>query len=267
MAHTMAKTTFRIATINVHGFINPRTNRNNAYDLASLLEPHKIDLLAIEEARNDESLKAFQEKLSLTNVIFGRSYTSSDGNAVLSRYAFAEHHNQISDHHCRGGTRAMIQFQLQGDHPFIQNRKFAVTHLDHINEDDRVVQMTTFGPHRHNIHVLMGDMNAVTREDYSDRYYQDVVYQKRQQARWELPRFNLTRMITDSYGYRDAFREANPQLKDEQVATCPYGTRIDYIFYRPIEHDHWSVRQCVLLDTLRFTDHRAVLAEFEASSK
>ncbi|CAF4923180.1 unnamed protein product, partial [Rotaria sp. Silwood1] len=157
--------------------------------------------------------------------------------------------------------------RLGGNHPFVQNRRFAVTHLDHTNEDDRIVQMTSFAPHRKNINILMGDMNAVTHEDYSDNYYQQIVFSKRKQARWELPRFDLTRLITTSFAFQDAFRQANPELKDEQVATCPYGTRIDYIFWRPLINDEWVLKDCSLVDTKQTTDHQAVMAIFEHQQK
>ncbi|CAF3022436.1 unnamed protein product [Rotaria sp. Silwood2] len=175
--------------------------------------------------------------------------------------------NVIADHRCRGGTRAMLQFNLGGNHPFVENRRFAVTHLDHINEDDRIVQMTSFAPHHKNVSILMGDMNAVTREDYSDDYYQHIVFDKRKEARWELPRFDLTRLITTSFGFQDAFRQANPELKDEQVATCPYGTRIDYIFWRPLINDDWVLKDCSLVDTKQATDHQAAMAIFECRQK
>jgi exonuclease III len=115
------------------------------------------------------------------------------------------------------------------DHSFIQNRLFAVTHLDHLDEDNRLKQIKEFNPYQLNIDILMGDINALTRDDYSQFYYRDIVAGKRQQSGWEKPRFDLTKLIRDKWNYQDAFKLINPQLKDEQVATCDYGTRIDYI--------------------------------------
>lgn len=264
MAQTPTKSTFRIATINVHSFNNPWTRRDNAKDLAHLLKPFDLDLIALEEAYQGNSLNTFQQHLSLQHVIFGRSYTSAEGNAVISRYPFSQHENYISTHHARGGDRSILRFQLESDdHSFVHNRKFAVTHLDHMNEDDRLAQMTTFAPHEIDTNILMGDMNAVTREDYSDRYYKDIVYGKRKKTGWELPRFDLIRLITNSYGFRDAFREMNPTANDQHVATCPYGTRIDYIFFRPVADECWMLKQCFMVDTLQYTDHQAVYATFE----
>lgn len=266
MAQAAEKNVFRIATINVHSFRNPWKAETNAKDLANLLKPLDLDLVAVEEANNSKSLEIFQHHLALRHVIFGESYAAWEGNAVISRYPFRSHEHHMADHRCRGGMRSILRFQLEGDHPFLPDRNFAVTHLDYLNEDDRLAQMSTFAPHRTNTNILMGDMNAITREDYSDQYYREIVYGKREETRWELPRFDLIRSITETFGFRDAFREMNPDAKDELVATCPYGTRIDYIFYRPIVDDSWTLRRCSLVDTLRYTDHKAVLAEFQTQN-
>lgn len=264
MAEKSTRTIFRIATINVHSFNSPQTKRRNAEDLANLLKPFDFDLIALEEACEGPHLSKFQQHLSLQHVIFGRSYTSYDGNAVISRYPFSQHENYLSNHRARGGNRSILRFQLQSDdHSFVHNRNFAVTHLDHLNEDDRLAQMVTFAPLQMNTHILMGDMNAITREDYTDQYFKETVYGKRKQTGWELPRFDLTHLITKTYGFRDAFREMNSNAKDQDAATCPYGTRIDYIFFRPIADDHWLLRQCFIVDTLKYTDHKAVFATFE----
>jgi len=168
---------------------------------------------------------------------------------------------------CKGGTRSILQCSLDSDHPFIQNRLFAVTHLDHINEDDRLKQMKEFNPYKKNIDILMGDMNSLTRDDYSDNYYRHTVFGKREKSGWEKPRFDLTKLITDEWDYQDAFKLINPQVKDEQIATCDYGTRIDYIYVHPRLNDQWTLTKCQIIDTKGATDHNAVLAEFTQKSK
>ncbi|CAF5147233.1 unnamed protein product, partial [Rotaria sp. Silwood1] len=52
-------------------------------------------------------------------------------------------------------------------------------------------------------------------------------------------------------------------LKNEQVSTCSYGTRIDYIYLRPRNDDQWILTKCSIIDTQGVTDHNAVFAEFE----
>ncbi len=43
--------------------------------------------------------------------------------------------------------------------------------------------------------------------------------------------------ITDEWGYQDAFKLINTEKKNEQVVTCDYGTRIDYIYVHPRVND------------------------------
>ncbi|CAF4072687.1 unnamed protein product [Adineta steineri] len=106
-------------------------------------------------------------------------------------------------------------------------------------------------------------MNALTREDYSDNYYQDIVVAKRKKSNWETPHFDLTQLITHEWNYQDAFKTINPTFQDEQIATCSYGTRIDYIYIHPRINNHWSLTSCSIIDTKGATDHNIVFAEFK----
>ncbi|CAF1253173.1 unnamed protein product [Rotaria sordida] len=60
----------------------------------------------------------------------------------------------------------------------IENVTFAVTHFDYLDEDDRLKQIKEFNSYEHNIDILMGDMYALTREDYSDDYYRNIVVER-----------------------------------------------------------------------------------------
>ena len=59
----------------------------------------------------------------------------------------------------------MPKCRLDGDYQFLKDRIFAVTYLDHLNEDDRLNQIKEFNPSEQNINVL-------TRRDSSKYYYQ-----------------------------------------------------------------------------------------------
>ena len=262
MASRAAVTTFRLATINVHGFKNASTHQDNVDDLVAILNPLNLDFLAVEEVHNNQSWSNFCQQLSFKYFAFGASYGESYGNGLASRYPINSSSSQRASFSCAGGTRALLQCRLDGDHPFISNRLFGVTHLDHINEDNRLKQIKEFKPHKQNIDILIGDMNALTREDYSDNYYREIVAGKRERSRWERPRFDLTKLITDEWKYQDAFKFFNPQFKDEQIVTCDYGTRIDYIYIHPRVLDQWTLTKCEIIDTKGATDHNAVLAEF-----
>jgi exonuclease III len=260
-------TKFRIGTVNVHSFRSPFSRKSNAKVLASILAPYNLDVLAVEEMRNDSNWTSLHEQLSLNYSIVGLSGGLSFGNAIASRHPIIDYSNKISEHEYVGGTRAMLQCRFGGDHPFIKNRRFAVTHLDHFDEGDRLMQINEFAPYNHNINILVGDMNALTQNDYSDKYLRDIITVKREQNGWEKPRFELTELLTTTWGFQDAFRSINSELKDARVVTCPYGTRIDYIYHHPLRNDEWKLTECFIVDTRRSTDHNAVIATFELKPK
>ena len=258
---------FRICTINVHSFHHPSIVRSNAQELASILAPLNLDVLATVEVTNSDDWKLMCDHLSLSHTAFGASHGLRYGNAIASRHPIVEHTNTKVTAVGEGGNRAMLRCRLGGEHPFVRGRTFAVTHLDHLDEDERLTQIGEMSPHRHDVNVLVGDMNALTRDDYSDQYFQNTVAGKREKTGWERPRFELTEQLVRTWGYQDAFRQINPTLKDANVATCPYGTRIDYIFLRALENDDFKLTECFIVDTHSATDHQAVVATFEQKSK
>jgi endonuclease/exonuclease/phosphatase family metal-dependent hydrolase len=255
--------TFRLATLNVHSFHCPTNYDTNISDLVSILGPLNLDLIAVQEMQNDDKWEKFCQRLSLPNFIHGQCRGDYFANGIASNHPIVSHSNQSDHFSYPGGTRTLLQCRLGGDHPFVVDRLFAVTHLDHMNEDNRLEQIQYFKSHTENIDILMGDMNALTRDDYSENYYTNIVAGKRERSNWEKPRFELTDLITKQWNYQDAFKLINPQVKDEQVGTCVYGTRIDYIYLRPRNNDQWRLTQCSIIDTKGATDHNAVFAEFK----
>jgi endonuclease/exonuclease/phosphatase family metal-dependent hydrolase len=254
--------TLRLATLNVHSFRSTSNYDSNISELVSILEPFNLDLIAVQEIQNNDKWTKFCSRLGLSHSIYGKCNGDSFGNGIASRYPILSHTNQIS-FACPGERRSLLQCRLDNDHPLIQNRIFAVTHLDHLDEGDRLEQLKEFNPYKENIDILMGDMNALTKDDYSDDYYQNAIVKIREQNRWEKPRFDLTKLITDEWGYQDAFKLINPEKQNEEVATCDYRTRIDYIYVHLRINDQWKLTKCSIIDTKKATDHMGVFAEFE----
>jgi endonuclease/exonuclease/phosphatase family metal-dependent hydrolase len=254
---------FRLATINVHSFDNRTEHRENINDLAAILNPLDLDLLAVQEVVNDENWVHFCELLSLPYFVFDASDEDYFGNGIASRYPIQSHSNQLANIYCPGHRRSLLQCRLDGDHPFISDRIFAVTHLDHLKENTRLSQIKEFDPYNENIDILMGDMNALTRDDYSENYFRNIVRQKRIKSRWEKPYYDLVKLLTRECKYEDAFKLINPELKDEEVATCRFGTRVDYIYVHPRVNNQWIIKDCSIIHTQPVTDHNAILAVFE----
>jgi len=253
---------FRLATINVHSFQNVLF-KNNVQELVSILKPLHLDFLAVQEVHNDHNWPTFCRNLGLNYFIFDANYGNYLGNGIASRHPIIFQHAQSINFPSPGGKRSILECRLGGDHPFVEDRLFAVTHLDHIDEDARLRQIHYFQPQKESVDILIGDMNALTRDDYSDKYYENIVFGRREKSGWEKPRFELTDLITNQWNYQDAFKLINSQAKDGQVVTCEYGTRIDYIYLLPRTNDQWKLTQCSIIDTKGATDHNIVFAEFQ----
>ncbi|CAF2587268.1 unnamed protein product [Rotaria sp. Silwood2] len=256
-------TTFRLATINVHHFADPLTYENNVERLVTILKPYNFDLIAVQEANDDEKWSKFCNLLGLNHFIYGPCQKHILGNGIASRYPIKSYSNQQTSCFCSGGKRSLLQCCLYSDHPFVKDRIFAVTHLDYLNENNRLQQIKEFDPLKKNIDILMGDMNSLTRDDYSNNYYEKNVLELRKQSNWEKPYFDVTQLITNQWSFKDALKQINPNLKDEQIATCRYQTRIDYIYLRPRINDSWILKDCSIINTQNATDHNAVFAIFE----
>ena len=259
MASSEKLRTFRLATINVHTFRRPSNREINIESLVKILKPFDLNFIAVQEVHNKYRWKKFSQDLSLPHSAYGTYSDNIAHNAIASTYPITSFANQPSTLLCQGGTRYFLQCSLDGFDDLI----FGTTHLDHMDEENRLIQMKEFDPKKQNVDILMGDMNALTREDYSDQYYQKKVVETRETFRWEKPRFDLTKLITEEWGYRDAFRSFNSQLKDKEVSTCRYGTRIDYIYIHPRISNRCKLTRCEILDTKAATDHSIVFAELE----
>ncbi|CAF3788702.1 unnamed protein product [Rotaria sp. Silwood1] len=193
-------TTFRLAKINVHSFCRLPSFSSNVSELISILEPFNLDIIAVQEVQNNDKWKEFYQRLSLPFSVYGPS-NGTCCNGIASRYPIRCYSVQETSFCCIGGYRSILQCCLDT----IENVTFAVTHLDYLDEDDQLKQIKEFNPYEHNIEILMGDMNALTREDYSDDYYHNIVVERREKSNWEKPRFELTQLITHERNYQDAF--------------------------------------------------------------
>ena len=258
--------TFRLATLNIHQFNRPGDFNSNFDDLIKLLRPLHLDLLAVQETLSNSQWGNFCQRLSLPHHIYGRCSDYHYGNGIASRFPIVEHSNEQRSFDTFGEVRSMLNCTLDGDqHPFLRDRRFAVTHLDHRDENARLDQLRRFDPLAKNVDVLMGDFNALTRDDYTNEYFQKQIVEVRKASHWEAAHFDVTDLVRRTWGYQDALTMLHPRMKDEQLSTCRFHTRIDYIYLRPRANDQWRLRECFIHDTGGATDHQAVVATFELS--
>jgi hypothetical protein len=92
-------------------------------------------------------------------------------------------------------------------------------------------------------HLLLGDLNALHRADYTSERWQEI-HDVRAAGSWELPRTSLTNWLLSpgaatggdggsvsegGAGYVDARVCGTARVDTAVEPTCHYGTRIDYI--------------------------------------
>lgn len=184
----------KIATYNIHGW-RTATDEPNLDLIAQLLRDIDADIVALNEVfyprqvagSSEPALSALAERLGM-HYVFGpclrwpaQNNMPADayGNALLSRHpiiASAAHHLTpkeaaqqaiLADKEQRGLLEARIL--LPDDSTFT----VYVTHLDHTDEEARLVQLRSLRTwtvrDRSRPHVVMGDFNAVSPWDLSER--------------------------------------------------------------------------------------------------
>lgn len=303
----------RIVTYNVRRFAHGK-GRQDTVDLVlkRLVELSPISLLALNEvdvALRPHALSQLQDVLGLEHVaFFGHAGPSNNyGNAILSREPFVQ--DSVRQTHLRGGK---VVLDKDGrEHRIVRGLQtvrttlggvaatVAVTHLDHMDEAERVTQMSHAlscideAQASEDCTLLLGDMNALRRTDYSStEWAAHVAYNSgngwKPPSDSEEPNNSLGLLF--GAGFRDCVRTAMgvspPQVRggDEHVRwTAPPWTahvhtagapryRIDYIFARsptPKLAFGQPVLKCVRAQTLNTTDdggassdHCPVVADF-----
>lgn len=124
-------------------------------------------------------------------------------------------------------------------------QKFAVltTHWDHLAEDERLKQALSaieLAPHLTGglPHILIGDLNAMKRSDYTDAE-RDALEARNRQRGWKMPEDSTALRALEAAGYADVLEQRFPYIKQmdqlsgsSSVWTMPgeVPTRIDYAF-------------------------------------
>ena len=75
-------------------------------------------------------------------------------NDIASRYPIVAPFTAANSS-CIDELTSLLQCSLDDDHPFIQNRLFVLTHLDHLDEDDRLKKIKEFDPYKRNIDIFI----------------------------------------------------------------------------------------------------------------
>jgi len=112
--------------------------------------------------------------------------------------------------------------------------------------------------------IWAGDTNALTRDDYSEREWDEVAAVREKNA-WEAPKVELTEKIRGR-GFVDCWQEAGLSGRQGPLSTCRFATRIDLVF---VSKDLLAPDKLVSVSTLddKASDHNLVTATFSVKRK
>lgn len=222
-----------------------------------------MDIIGLQEVPGGQYLTKLNRLAQMLGMDFRFAESSAAwgllGNAVLSKYAFT---SSLSLQ-LLGGQRSCMKTRMD-----VLGKPLEVhtIHLAIESEQHRLFQIREAYPNgeaRETPHVLVGDLNAVSRSDYTPEGWKDME-SYRARIGFPAPRSDLTDFVFSELKYRDAWKEAGSSF-DKSIGTAPRGSFtsvVDYILlspslkewtvipgsYRIIHHEGLSDHNMVVVD-------------------
>jgi len=239
--------------------------QSNFKQIESLIKTLRPDIIVLNEVFGQGWLN-YVEKIAKHlgenySVYFGPTASPSYGNAFITNQKIVKSENftiELPRHEIRGCFRVVIRHPTKQG----QNISFYGTHLDHIFEETRMEQLKYLLEKVvcDEEHVILGDFNALKRQDYSDEYWEEI-FQVRKQNCWEVPPKTEVIEFIQQKNYVDFFQEINQQksepLKDRAVGSSHFDTRVDYIWIseKLLENIYCENSSCTILREFCASDH------------
>lgn len=282
----------RVLTYNIHGW-RTIAGLSNLDAVAQAIADTNADIVGLNEVfyprvvegANEPALEALATRLGM-HFVFGpcMRWPAQDnlpadayGNALLSRWpilASAAHHlTPVPDKEQRGLLEARIE--LPTGQPFTAY----VTHLDHKDEEARLIQLRALRTwtvrDRNRPHLVMGDFNTLSPWDFasgSDSLTElgqasdqasETVHIEAPQMQPHKESFKVVAQM-EKAGYIDAYAQVGAPGKGSFLGPGFPPFRIDYIFLSDTLAPALTAAQ-IWQETpgQEASDHRPVLAEFD----
>ncbi|MEL6343205.1 MAG: endonuclease/exonuclease/phosphatase family protein [Myxococcota bacterium] len=229
----------RIASFNIHGGRGRRLA-----PLTSTMVSMEMDVWCLQEC-SEQLVPWFVNALGEE---WRGEHAPADylGNAVLTRAPVTNTQPLVLESIAAEQRSAMIvTIEVRG-----QAIPIACVHLDHTSEETRLEQWATLIEQAESLRggVVCGDLNALTRSDYSDRAWEEIA-QVRHRSVWEPPQTRLMDIIEAQGFFDTAFSDAVRE-------TCRFDTRVDYILIGP--GCPVNVEEFEIVDGRHISDHNIV---------
>jgi endonuclease/exonuclease/phosphatase family metal-dependent hydrolase len=257
---------FKVASLNVHAWKDEQ-DMSNSDHILELFRPLQLDLIAMEEVQHDDynqDIIKLATELSM-HYKFSESYWRGEGNAFLSKHPIKHFKHYMAKLKNRD-SRSIVQIEIESKFSNENDASFYVLHIDHILEDTRVKQLELMHEELlrkddKDVQIILGDFNALCLEDYTPSYLKNI-NQERKYGSWERAYGDVYNWMKN-HGYVDLYRQTDKESKDDQISTCRFGTRIDYIWMKGDLKNGWRFSKCEIISSKKATDHNMVVATFE----
>lgn len=226
----------KIASFNVK-WVTPAEDRYSK--IIHIFNQHQFDIICLQEVTKNTYIyivEDIQKKLNFQD-FYHCLYRF--GVLILSKHPYRPSSTRLIP---IGGHRGAILTEIILNHEIIT---ITATHLDHLDEDIRIKQIEILKPHLLTTDFFIGDMNAINLEDYSHGQHINI---NKSRAIAGLP---LARNDTI-----DTILKCGFQINKFIQPTCPYQTRVDYIFRRPKNQGIDSVIDTI---TPKLSDHNLII--------
>lgn len=275
-----------ILTLNVHGWHNEEVGSFKA--LVAMLKEKQPDIIALQEATKH---RVPQLAAALTDGLSEIHWTVTHNCAILSRFplgVFEASRKLVGPQRearitgGKGSPRYSVATVTPCDGVSIE---IVCLHLDHVREPTRLVQLrkladAQLAPGRGALQIWLGDFNALTQSDVSEKEWQAIAEHRSRNA-WEAPVSDVTSMMSSlpasakrvqapraqpkaaCLNFTDCWRAA--EQREGGLGTSRFGTRIDYIYCTAQLMQRARVASCEHVQTIpaQISDHNGVLATLE----
>lgn len=258
-------TKLRIATLNVNWWIRPASLK----DYIELIKNLNVDVLALQESQSD-TVQRLVEQLNGMETINSKykwSHSSKQllgiANSIITRYPIIDLNIlrwNRTEQGCKEKKedRAAVMIKIQIN----DNKILSImnTHLDHINESTRMLQIKYFMNNIMNNDkkqkypdIICGDFNSIIYTDYTNEEWENIS-KTRKENEWELPMTDVMNHLiskSDNNGYCDTLQYVlkkqfykdvylkqlsnDEEKKDENMEFEELNKKIDLIKWKEYE--------------------------------
>ena len=287
----------RVIQYNIHRFLD-KSGSSTLSHISHALESLSPDVLTLNEMDITTTPTAFEHlsnTLNLPHVEFFGHVKERYGNAILSKYPLT----RTLSTHLRGGTELEFPpgtLKLNGDisklgekhrivrglvvvemnHPVAGKILIGCTHLDHIDIEQRKVQLQhiveSFQASDDRPAILCGDFNALRRNDYSGKQWK-ALEDRARENKWSPPSFGDLDMLISSGFVDSGLVESGGEsgASNESKFTAPTEEdsmyRIDYCFLKSNSDVDILPLKCYPDTTIALSDHYPLVVDLELTCK